>query len=274
MADRSVCLTLGHGRECLCYVFNSSPGKPAVKMAWYHKLGSGLAGLGNHEMATYRYETHLHTAEGSKCGISSGAEFARYFKTLGYAGIFVTDHFLNGNTTVPQELPWGERIERFCHGYEVTAREGAQIGLDVFFGWEYSYGWAHFLTYGLGKDWLLAHPDLLAWDVLQYCDRVHADGGAIVHAHPFREGVEIVQLIPDKMDAVEVVNPGRSDKANRHARDFAASFGLPGTAGSDIHSTRPKRRCGVACSRRLTGPGEYIVAVKSGDAVVFDEVQS
>ena len=218
----------------------------------------------------YRYETHLHTSETSHCGRSSGAEMARHFQALGYAGLFVTDHFYNGNTTVPDDLPWRERVEQFCLGYVAVAREGRPIGLDVFLGWEYSYGWAHLLTYGLGRDWLLAHPDLLAWNVLDYLDRVHADGGVIVHAHPFREGVEPVTLFPSKVDAVEVVNGGREADCNRHARDFALSFGLPQTAGSDIHSTRQTRLCGIRCTRRLTGGGDYLAALRAGEAIGFD----
>ncbi len=222
-------------------------------------------------MTAYRYETHLHTSETSKCGCSSGAEFVRHFKALGYAGIFVTDHFLNGNTTVPQDLPWDQQIALFCRGYEAAAREGAKTGLDVFFGWEYSYGWAHFLTYGLGKDWLLAHPDLLAWDVLAYLDRVRADGGFIVHAHPFREKVDMVQLVPGKVDAIEVVSAARPDDSNRHALDFAASFGLPRTAGSDIHSTQQQRLCGISSARKLSGGSDYIAALRSGKAAIFDD---
>ena len=227
----------------------------------------------NNGMTKYKYETHLHTSETSKCGASSGAALARFFKSLGYTGVFVTDHFLNGNTTVPYDAPWPERVELFCHGYEVVAQEGAKLDLDVFFGWEYSYGWAHFLTYGLGKDWLLANADLLKWDLLTYLDRVHEDGGAIVHAHPFREGVEIVQLVPNKIDAVEIVNPGRSDACNRHAFDFATSFNLPHTAGSDIHRTGQQRLCGVNASKRLSDARDYVTAVKSGEAVLFDDGQ-
>ena len=60
----------------------------------------------------YRYETHLHTCEGSACASASGAEMARAHKEMGYTGIFVTDHFFNGNTAVPRDLPWRERVER------------------------------------------------------------------------------------------------------------------------------------------------------------------
>jgi len=224
-------------------------------------------------MAKYKYETHLHTSETSLCSNSSGKDFADYYKSLGYAGIFVTDHFLNGNTAVSVNLPWHQRIDLFCRGYEETAKQGEKIGLDVFFGWEYSYGWAHLLTYGLDKNWLVAHPEVVNWNIIEYFDRVHDDGGYIVHAHPFREGVDMVQLFPGKTDAVEIINASRIDEANKHAQDFANSFGILQTAGSDIHSIRQKRLCGIAVSKPLTGGRDYINALKSGDAHIFDETR-
>lgn len=223
-------------------------------------------------MTSYKYETHLHTAETSRCGVSFGADFVLHFKNLGYAGIFVTDHFLNGNTSVPADLAWHERIELFCRGYDVAAQEGRKVGLDVFFGWEYSYGWAHFLTYGLSKSWLLSQPDMLGWDLLEYFDRVHEAGGSIVHAHPFRKGVDIVQLVPNHVDAVEVLNAGRHDEDNAHALDYATSFNLLKMAGSDIHSTGSKRQCGMSFTRRLTAAEDLITAVRAGEGVIFDEI--
>ena len=46
---------------------------------------------------------------------------------------------MNGNTTVPEDLPWAED-ELFCLGYEKAYEEGRKIGLDVFFGWEATSG--------------------------------------------------------------------------------------------------------------------------------------
>ena len=51
-----------------------------------------------------RYETHAHTSETSRCSHISGGELAEFYKSLGYTGLFITDHFFNGNTTVPREL--------------------------------------------------------------------------------------------------------------------------------------------------------------------------
>ncbi len=233
-----------------------------------------ICGVEIEKMTQYIYETHLHTAETSKCGKSSADDFVHFFKSLGYTGIFVTDHFLGGNTTVCTDLPWPERIELFSRGYDVAAQRGREVGLDVHFGWEHGYGWAHFLTYGLTKDWLIANPDMLSWDLLRYCDRVHQDGGSVVHAHPFREGVEIVQLIPNYVDAVEVLNSGRADESNRHAMDYANSFGLSKVAGTDIHTIKQKRLCGMGFSRRLRDGKDYIEAIKAGEGAIVENCPS
>jgi len=238
-----------------------------------HKRARQALPADKDQMSLYKYETHLHTSETSRCSTSGGADLAHYFKARGYTGIFVTDHFLGSNTTVPENLPWNQRIDMFMHGYEAAAREGAKIGLDVFFAWEYGQDWTHLLTYGLDKDWLLANPDMLNWDIIEYFDRVHAAGGAIVHAHPFRENVECVRLFPTKTDAVEVINSSRNDDANRHALDFALSFTLPQAAGSDIHHTDKNNLAGVFCRQRLSHPGDYIAALRAGTAVIFDEQQ-
>ena len=67
-------------------------------------------------MGKYKYETHSHTSETSKCSLADGASLAKYYASLGYTVLFITDHFFNGNTTVSPELPWEERVELFCRG--------------------------------------------------------------------------------------------------------------------------------------------------------------
>ena len=62
----------------------------------------------------YRYETHMHTMEASACAHSSAADMADKYKAEGYDGIFITDHFFNGNSAVPRERTWEDRVERCC----------------------------------------------------------------------------------------------------------------------------------------------------------------
>ena len=229
--------------------------------------------LKGYMMHSYKYETHTHTSQVSKCSKVTAQELVRFYKARGYSGLFVTDHFLNGNTTVSKELPWEESIGQFCGGYEQAYEEGKKIGLDVFFGWEYSYFGTDFLTYGLDKDWLMNHPNLLELTVNEYCDLVRGEGGFIVHAHPFREAgyIEMIRLFPRKVDAVEVINSERTDFENRLAAQYADNYGLSKFAGSDIHSASKTRLSGLEFEKRLKCANDMAQAAKSGKARLFDE---
>ena len=68
----------------------------------------------------FKYETHLHTIESSRCGSTSAAEYPAYYKSLGYSGIFITDHFFNGNCRISNDLPWEDRVNMFCRSYELA----------------------------------------------------------------------------------------------------------------------------------------------------------
>ena len=225
-------------------------------------------------MQGFKYETHAHTSEVSKCSSITAVELVRFYHTVGYSGLCITDHFLNGNTMVPRELSWAERIELFCSGYEKAHTEGKRIGIDVFFGWEYSYKGTDFLTYGLDKEWLLNQPDLLSLDVNEYCDLVHAHGGFIVQAHPFREAsyLAMIRLLPRKVDAVEVDNACRTDFENKLADEYADNYNLLKLAGSDNHDGRIPRLAGFAVDRRLTSIDQLIYAVRDGQTGIFSEL--
>ncbi len=222
-------------------------------------------------MQLFKYETHTHTSEVSMCADMTGVEVVQYYKDLGFRGVCITDHFLNGNTTVPHKLPWKERIDLFCEGYENAFEEGKRIGIDVFFGWEYSFRGTDFLTYGLDKEWLLRHPNLLEMSVNEYCDFVHEDGGFIVHAHPFREEgyIDMIRLLPRKVDAVEVFNACRVDVQNKYADEYADNYSLLKWAGSDYHGRQLKRLCGMQTSRQLESIGQLIREVNDNQANTF-----
>jgi hypothetical protein len=213
----------------------------------------------------YLYETHLHTAEVSRCARISAAEQVRYYKTMGFSGIIVTDHFLGGHTTVPENLPWERRVELFCEGYELAKQEGDRLALSVFFGWEYSYMGIDFLTYGLDQAWLLRHRDIDKLFINDYLDLVRGGGGYVVHAHPFREEayIPMIQLLPRRVDAVEVCNANRTDFENRLAGEYAAAYGLKKSAGSDNHTGSQARLCVIGVNSRLNHLGDFIAAVQS-----------
>ena len=218
----------------------------------------------------YRYETHMHTCQASACGVSTGAEQARFYKEQGYTGIFVTDHFTGGNTAVPRNLPWRERVEWFCSGYEDALIEGQKLGLDVFFGWEQNFEGDEYLIYGPDKAWLLAHPDVEHWTRRKQLEEVHRAGGAVIQAHPFRDRdyIKYILLGLKYCDGIEVANTFNHPWCDACARRYAADYDLLITAGSDNHNNRPEktdpaRLMGVELDARLTCPMDYARLIRA-----------
>lgn len=186
----------------------------------------------------YKYETHLHTSQGSQCGHNTGREMAVAHKEAGYTGIIVTDHFFYGNTAPDRNLPWDKWVHEFCSGYRDAKATGDEIGLDVFFGWESGYNGTEFLVYGLSEEWLLNHPEIRDASVEEQLRLVHSDGGIVIHAHPFREESYIseIRLFPEFVDGVEAYNARNKTHAmNDKAVEYAARYNFPITAGSDVH---------------------------------------
>ena len=217
-------------------------------------------------MGKYLYETHMHTAEISACASATGKRQARIYKDLGYDGIIVTDHFYNGNTTIPRNLPWEEWVNRFALGYENAKKEGDKIGLSVFFGWEESFEGNDFLVYGLDKQWLIDHPETLGWGIEETYQRVKAEGGYFVHAHPFREAdyIKKIRLFPRHVDAVETINSSHINlNYDKKASNYAAKYKLPVMAGSDAHHERDIRG-GMAFNHKLADIQDFVETMKSG----------
>ncbi|MBR4723536.1 MAG: histidinol phosphatase [Clostridia bacterium] len=215
----------------------------------------------------YKYEMHCHTKESSKCGKISGAEMADFYKDMGYTGLIISDHFFNGNTAVPKDLPWEERIEQFCKGYEVAKARGDKIGIDVFLAWENSYRGNDFLTYGLDKKWLLEHPYCDTLPVKEYLCLVKKSGGYSVQAHPYREAdyVDMIRLLPRNVDAVETVNACNTDFENKMADIYATEYGLTKVCGTDNHVGKRDRLSALELEFRANSILDIISAIKDGN---------
>jgi len=223
--------------------------------------------MGDSSMEGFKYDTHIHTSESSACAYDSGADMVRAYKEAGYQGFIVTDHFFNGNTTVPMHLPWHQRVDLFCRGYDSAKAEGDKCGFQVFFGWEYGYFGTEFLTYGLDRNFLLEHPDILSWSFEEYAEQVHRHGGILVHAHPFREAFYImkIRLYPEMVDAVEGINASHTNPSfNRKAIQYAQEHGLPMTSGSDAHSIRPLAGGGILTEHKIETIKDMICIITSG----------
>lgn len=211
----------------------------------------------------FKYEMHAHSAESSKCSKISGADLVDFYHALGYTGIVITDHFFNGNTTVPKDRPWAERVELFAAGYRAAKERGDAVGVDVFFGWEFAEKGSHFLTYGLDADWLCRNVSCDQLPINAYCDLVHAGGGFVVQAHPFRGPGQrdMIRLLPHKVDAVEIINASRKPLENHMAAVYAEAYAMHNFCGSDIHSAALPRLAAIELEFRAGSVGDILSAV-------------
>lgn len=217
-------------------------------------------------MQKYLYETHMHTSQGSACARSKGAEYIKPYMDLGYTGIIITDHFYKGNTRPERSLPWTEWVNQFCSGYEDAKNEGDKRNFPVFFGIEENFEGDEYLIYGIDKAFLLAHPDMKEWDRVRMYKEIHAAGGCMVQAHPFRSRFynTAIHLMPDFVDGIEAVNYGNVPVWNTLALQYAKQLQLPYSSGSDNHDASNmcfEKLGGILLDRPLTSIQDYVSVV-------------
>ena len=135
----------------------------------------------------YKYDTHVHTFPVSRCGRAGVRETLEFYKSKDYDGIFITNHFLDGNLNMDPSEPYEKRIEFYFSDYEEALRIGKEIGLKVFLGVEISYKGTDFLIYGLDKQWYLNHPEIMEMEKSEELPFMMNEGALVIHAHPYRE---------------------------------------------------------------------------------------
>ncbi len=223
-------------------------------------------------MKWHKVETHLHTYEGSACASITGDMQAICRYNEGYEAIMVTNHFYNGNTRPDRNLPWEEYVDAFASGYESAKKKGDEIGLKVFFGWEENFDGAEFLCFGPDKEWLKQHPEMINWTPWEYYEKIHEAGGFIIQAHPFRMRgyLKGIKLYPEYCDAVEAYNLSNRPIDNIRAEEYAKSFKLPMTGGSDIHHT-DFMGGGMLFKNEINSIEDFIREIKGGCYKVITE---
>ena len=189
----------------------------------------------------FLYETHCHNKISSACAGIDAKETVEFYRVNGYTGIFVTDHFVNGNAVVNYQKPnasYEEKVEEFIKGYEQIQKAAKGI-LQVFFGIEYSYKGTDVLAYGLDKKDLLEMPTEARTNMNIFIEYAREKGALTVQAHPFREDsyIDHIRLFP-KAEGVEVYNANRNELCNRLSEIYANEYGKVKIGGSDFHGMR------------------------------------
>ena len=216
----------------------------------------------------YRYETHCHSSQCSRCAHSTAQELVRAYHKAGFAGLVLTDHFIHGHTCVDSSLPWPERMMRYYGAYHEAKAEGEKLDFDVIFGIEHAYGGGQeVLCYGIDLDFLLNNPDIPALSIDQFAERIHEYGGILIQAHPYRYGGAEITLPKNLIDGIEVYNAGNDPVKNEMALEKALEKEQIHTSGGDIHFAGDPRigTAGIILPYRVRCGSEFVSALRRRD---------
>ena len=220
----------------------------------------------------YLYETHLHTSPVSKCAKASVRENLEFYKSLGYDGVFITNHFIDGNINMDRGTSYEELLEFYFSDYEEGVKLGKEIGIKVFSGIETSYGGTDFLVYGLDKAWYLSHPEIKDMTKSKQLQFFMENDALVIQAHPFREAkyIDHIRLFPRCIHGVEIYNTARNDFENKLALQYADNYELIYFAGSDNHiAVKHRKLGGMQSETPVKDEFDFVQRVLSGEMKPF-----
>jgi len=216
----------------------------------------------------YRYETHVHCSECSRCGLSTPRQIVEAYHRAGYAGLVLTDHFIFGNTCVDRRLPWEQRMNCYYDAFLHAKKAGDELDFDVIFGIEHAYGdGKEMLIYGVELDFLLANPDIPLITIDELVDRVHMAGGVVIQAHPYRNRYYVNMAVgprDDIVDGIEVYNACNLPGEDNQALELALRHGGIITCGGDVHYAQDDRvgSAGIVLPHRVRNSREFADALR------------
>lgn len=218
-------------------------------------------------------ELHAHTSDTSRCANVRAEEMVTLYKQAGASTVVVTDH-LSPSTfeAYPQgSLSWKEKVDILLKGYR-NAKAAAGNDLTVLLGMELRFDRKgdnnDYLVYGVTEEFFYENPDLLKMRLSSFSELAHKNGLLIFQAHPFRNGMHIVN--PEYLDGVEIYNACvRHNSRNAIAEKWAGLHHLYGSAGSDFHQVEDVARGGILTDRKIETNANLLEVLKSGSFTVY-----
>lgn len=215
----------------------------------------------------FKTELHTHSSSVSNCSHVSEDEIIRRYIVAGYTTVLLTNHlsrftYRNKNKDL-SGLSWDEKIDYYMNGYR--RMQAAALGrINVLLGIELRSNTDEndYLIYGVGEDFMRAHPEIMDTKISEVVDEVHKWGGLFYQAHPFRNGIMVKK--PELLDGIEVYNGHRGhDSRNDIAYMWAEKFGLRKISGTDYHESDHVIGAGIRTSEPITTNAELIEVLKS-----------
>lgn len=216
-------------------------------------------------------DLHAHSREISTCCRIPAPDVIAAAKAVGLDGIALCNHYQKSYIT---DGDCAAFAQRYLDEYHYARACGEAEGFRVFFGIEVTmerHDRVHLLIYGVDEDFVTANPALFALTQAELYALVHAWGGILVQAHPFRLGKEML-LDLDYLDGVEANSHPLYDSTHtERLTAIAQSRELILTSGGDYHADTYRPHCGAVLPDSIADSvalGEYLRTAEEIDLYV------
>lgn len=213
----------------------------------------------------YKYETHCHTKNVSRCGTYDVKELIDKYKAAGYSGLILTDHYSPMTFDFTDLFSKKRAIDHYLRAYR-EAKNYAGEDFTVLLGMELRFYATinDYLIYGVTEEMLYELPFLLPVYLPLASKMLHKRGCVIVQAHPFRKF--ITRANPKYLDGVEICNGKTSKELNEKAEEWANSFNAEiRTGGSDCHRDSSFAKSGIITHEPIKSNDDLLKILKSGE---------
>ena len=171
-----------------------------------------------------KFDLHMHTTRHSPDSRMDPFGMCRQARAVGLDGVVITEH----------DWLWTEA--------ELDELREMHPGLVVLAGVEVSAYEGHFLAYGVTDPFALPRGIRVA----ALCREVHAQGGAVVAAHPFRWNQPFEEILArerPELDGLELMTSNMDPECRRRAAEVRSRLGLAGLGSSDAHDEQTLGFC-------------------------------
>lgn len=213
----------------------------------------------------YKYETHCHTKNVSRCGKLDVAELIQLYKNAGYSGIVLTDHYSPMTFDPPEFFSKKKALEHYLRAYR-EAKKYEDENFTVLLGVELRFYATvnDYLIYGVTEEMLYELPFLLPVYIKRASKLLRERGCLFLQAHPFREFIR--RANPKHLDGVEVFNGKASKEANEKSEAWANEINAKiKLSGSDCHRETGVALGGIITNEPIKNNNDLIRILKNGD---------
>ena len=189
-------------------------------------------------------DMHAHTSGISRCCRTDADGVLRAAKDAGIDGLILCNHYDAGY--VDESGP-AAFAEKYIAEYYHTAMVAAEMGMRLYFGIEVTarrHGGAHILLYGMEPAFVREFPEIYDCTLAEMYEMVHARGGIVVQAHPFRGKGQLLDT--SVLDGVEInCHPLYDATHCVRMQEIAHEAGIIVTCGGDYHADTYRAICGT-----------------------------